>query len=227
LFAFGAPDGVVVNVTADATWNREASMPESANNWRASSLDEIAPANVQRPLVREFPPNLAGKKLPVGMLLGAKQVSDSLQHLTDDYRALVEGTGQFTSGLVEKAIPGETVGGQVARGVGAVTDAATSALTGALHAQRGHDAVEPDAVTQPGIGERDHDAGRLRDTAGFEHDVLGLIATFDDLLDGGEQVVADVVAHAAVGQADDVAVALDTDDQVSLAARRRRPPGPS
>ena len=111
LFALGAPDGVVVNVTADAVWNREAALPASANNRRASSLSELrtmfggeipetleipapqydflelvtdeelsheisaetyAPANVQRPLVREFPPYLVGKKIPVAMLLGAK-----------------------------------------------------------------------------------------------------------------------------------------------------------
>ena len=175
LFAFGAPDGVVVNVTAEAIWNREASMPESANNRRATGLSELrtmfggeipetleiphaqytfaelnteealsheisaevfAPANVQRPLVREFPPTLAGKELPVAMLLGAKQVSDSFQQLTSDCRGLVEGSGQFTSGLVEKAIPSDAVGRQAARGVDAVTDAWTSALSGAVHAQR-------------------------------------------------------------------------------------------
>jgi hypothetical protein len=31
LFAFGAPDGVVVNVTEDAIWNRRAPLPEAAN----------------------------------------------------------------------------------------------------------------------------------------------------------------------------------------------------
>ena len=31
LFAFGAPDGVVVNVTKDAIWNRRAPLPEAAN----------------------------------------------------------------------------------------------------------------------------------------------------------------------------------------------------
>ena len=176
LFAFGAPDGVVVNVTAEAIWNREASTPGSANNRRATALSELrtmfggeipetleiphaqytfaelnteealsheisaevfAPANVQRPLVREFPSTLAGKQLPVAMLLGAKQVSDSLQQLTSDYRGLVEGSGQFTSGLVEKAIPSDAVGRQAARGVDAVTDACTAALNGAVHAQRG------------------------------------------------------------------------------------------
>ena len=88
-------------------------------------------------MVREFPPNLAGKKIPIAMLLGAKVVSDSLQQLTHDFKGLAGGAGQFYAGLAEKAIPSDMVGGQVARGVGAITRAWTAALTGAENAQRG------------------------------------------------------------------------------------------
>jgi ribonuclease BN (tRNA processing enzyme) len=41
LFQFGAPDGVVVNVTKDAIWTRKAALPESANFARPSKQEAV------------------------------------------------------------------------------------------------------------------------------------------------------------------------------------------
>ena len=41
LFAYGAPDGVVVNVTKDAIWSRHAAWPNAANPRPATSPDEL------------------------------------------------------------------------------------------------------------------------------------------------------------------------------------------
>ena len=37
LFQFGAPDGVIVNVTKNAIWTRKAALPESTNFARPSN----------------------------------------------------------------------------------------------------------------------------------------------------------------------------------------------
>ena len=42
LFSMAAPDGVVVNVTRDAIWNRDSALPDSGNNRRASTRNELA-----------------------------------------------------------------------------------------------------------------------------------------------------------------------------------------
>ena len=44
LFGFGAPDGVVANVTRDAIWTRQSAWPDSANPRPASTPDELAAA---------------------------------------------------------------------------------------------------------------------------------------------------------------------------------------
>jgi hypothetical protein len=41
LFQFGAPDGVVVNVTKDAIWTRKAALPESTNFARPSKQEAV------------------------------------------------------------------------------------------------------------------------------------------------------------------------------------------
>jgi len=41
LFAFGAPDGVIVNVTKDAVWVRDAALPESTSTRRPSTSGEL------------------------------------------------------------------------------------------------------------------------------------------------------------------------------------------
>ena len=41
LFQFGAPDGVIVNVTKKAIWTRKAAMPESTNFARPSAREAI------------------------------------------------------------------------------------------------------------------------------------------------------------------------------------------
>jgi len=41
LFQFGAPDGVIVNVTRKAIWTRKAALPESANFARPSVREAI------------------------------------------------------------------------------------------------------------------------------------------------------------------------------------------
>jgi hypothetical protein len=41
LFAFGAPDGVVTNVTKDAIWNRHSAWPDAANPRPASTSAEL------------------------------------------------------------------------------------------------------------------------------------------------------------------------------------------
>jgi hypothetical protein len=56
LFQFGAPDGMVVNVTKDAIWTRKAALPESTNFARPSKQEaveifDISPTN----LIVNFP----------------------------------------------------------------------------------------------------------------------------------------------------------------------------
>jgi ribonuclease Z len=41
LFAYGAPDGVIVNVTKDAVWVRDAALPESTSTRRPSTTAEL------------------------------------------------------------------------------------------------------------------------------------------------------------------------------------------
>ena len=41
LFAYGAPDGVIVNVTKDAIWVRDAALPESTSTRRPSTTAEL------------------------------------------------------------------------------------------------------------------------------------------------------------------------------------------
>jgi hypothetical protein len=41
LFQFGAPDGVIVNVTKKAIWTRKAALPESTNFARPSGKEAI------------------------------------------------------------------------------------------------------------------------------------------------------------------------------------------
>jgi ribonuclease Z len=41
LFQFGAPDGVIVNVTKEAIWTRKAALPESTNFARPSAREAI------------------------------------------------------------------------------------------------------------------------------------------------------------------------------------------
>ncbi len=41
LFAWGAPDGVVTNVTKDAIWNRQSAWPDAANPRPATTPDEL------------------------------------------------------------------------------------------------------------------------------------------------------------------------------------------
>jgi ribonuclease Z len=41
LFQFGAPDGVVVNVTKEAIWTRKAALPESTNFARPSGKEAL------------------------------------------------------------------------------------------------------------------------------------------------------------------------------------------
>ncbi len=49
LFAFGAPDGVVTNVTKDAIWNRDSAWPEAANPRPATTPDELDGAFGEEP----------------------------------------------------------------------------------------------------------------------------------------------------------------------------------
>lgn len=56
LFEFGAPDGVVVNVTKDAIWIRSAGVPDSANPARPSKIDAIELFDLNpRQLTIKFP----------------------------------------------------------------------------------------------------------------------------------------------------------------------------
>jgi ribonuclease Z len=104
LFLFGAPDGVVLNVTKDAIWARDAALVDSTSTRRPKSAadmkatfggeipqtlkipevkytvgelvdeatwanevpaDAFTPNDVSRPLIREFPPQIAGQEVPL------------------------------------------------------------------------------------------------------------------------------------------------------------------
>ena len=58
--------------------------------------------------------------------------------------------------------------------------------------------------------------GRLGHPAGLEQDVLGLLGTRHHLCHRGHQIVADVATDAAVGEIDDVARVLNTDDELGV-----------
>jgi hypothetical protein len=145
LFAFGAPDRVVVNVTKDAIWNRGAALPESGSMRKPTRPAEIrcwlggsvpvtlevpapkysfselttketlsheispavyAPADVQRPLARDFPSSLAGRKIPAALVLGSRQIADAVAELNRALRDLAGGTSLAMSGAVGRAMPG-------------------------------------------------------------------------------------------------------------------------
>ena len=60
------------------------------------------------------------------------------------------------------------------------------------------------------------DARRLGHSAGLEQDVLGLLVPGHHLHHRSDQIVADVAADTAVGEADDVPIALDSDNEVGV-----------
>jgi hypothetical protein len=81
---------------------------------------------------------------------------------------------------------------------------------------KAHDAVEPDAISEPCVQKGRGYSRRLGDAACFEHDVFRSLHPFDRAMDGPEQVVTDVAANASVGEADDVAAALDAEHEFSV-----------
>ncbi len=144
LFALGAPDGVVVNVTKDEVWVREAALPESANARRPSTVEEmeqwlgkpipdvltvphpvstivdlvdpvtrsyeidprrITPPDVQRPLVKEFPKELAGKKIPIGLMFGARQAKGAAAKVKEGMRTLKDSAGAVAKGVTGQMLP--------------------------------------------------------------------------------------------------------------------------
>ena len=144
LFALGAPDGVVVNVTKDAIWTREAAMPESGNMRRPSTPHEmrqwlgdpipailkvpdaeydidtvlsadirkteidprkITPQDVQRPLTRRFPKELAGKEIPIGLVYSAGQVKKAAGQISHALKDLSDATSVASSIAVKKMFP--------------------------------------------------------------------------------------------------------------------------
>ena len=84
-------------------------------------------------------------------------------------------------------------------------------LVGVDHAD---DAVESDPVPEVGIVERDEDPGGIGDATGFEQDVFDGFWAGEQRGDRLDQVVADLAADAAVGEAHHVAV--DPDDELGV-----------
>ena len=78
------------------------------------------------------------------------------------------------------------------------------------------DAVQPDAVSHALVHEGERDARRLGHSAGLEQDVLGLVVPAQHLHHRSDQIIADVAADTAVGEADDVPFALHPDDEVGV-----------
>ena len=81
----GAPDGVVVNVTKETVWTRQAALPESANSRRPSSATDL-------------------KQLFGGQIPETLTVSTPVYTMTDQ-RSLVEGLGILGAGIVGKVLP--------------------------------------------------------------------------------------------------------------------------
>ena len=75
-------------------------------------------------------------------------------------------------------------------------------------------AVQPDPVAQIGIVEGHEDPGGIGDAAGFQQDVLDGLRACEQGNDRLDEVVANLAADAAIGQADHVAV--NADDELGV-----------
>ncbi len=78
------------------------------------------------------------------------------------------------------------------------------------------DAVQPDAVPQIGIAEGHEDPGGIGDATGFEQDVFDGLRACEQGDDRLDEVVANLAADAAVGQADHVVVHADDEFGVDI-----------
>ncbi len=74
---------------------------------RATEIDPklITPQDVQRPLVRKFPNDLAGKEIPIGLLYGANQVKSAGDQFSHGLRNLEDAASTVAFSLVENALP--------------------------------------------------------------------------------------------------------------------------
>jgi ribonuclease Z len=87
LFAFGAPDVVVVNVTKDAIWTRRAALPEDANFARPSKADAIALFDISPAhLTVEFPNPRLGVTDIEASFPRSEEYDAKLWYPTDVYR---------------------------------------------------------------------------------------------------------------------------------------------
>jgi len=178
LFVMGAPDGVVVNVTKEAVWTRDAVMLDDANGRRASTESELRslfggeipavlevphakynfselvdeetwsheipveaflPPDVDRPLVRSFPAQLAGKKIPLALLYGLKETSDARVAIRNAAKAVNQATVQLAKGLASKALA-EQLRGPVNHGIDAIGGAWSKVLHAADRSQAANQA---------------------------------------------------------------------------------------
>ena len=178
LFVMGAPDGVVVNVTKEAVWTRDAVMLDDANGRRASTESELRslfggeipavlevphakynfselvdaetwsheipveaflPPDVDRPLVRSFPAELAGKKIPLALLYGLKESGDARVAIRNAAKAVNQATVQLAKGLASKALA-EQLRGPVNQGIDAIGGAWSKVLHAADKSQTANQA---------------------------------------------------------------------------------------
>ena len=178
LFVLGAPDGVVVNVTKQAIWTRDAVMVDNANGRRASTESELRslfggeipavlevphakyifselvdaetwsheipveaflPPDVDRPLVRSFPAELAGKKIPLALLYGLKEGGDARIAIRDAAKAVNQASVQLAKGLASKALAAP-LRGPVNQGIDAIGGAWSRVLHAADKSQTANQA---------------------------------------------------------------------------------------
>ena len=195
LFVIGAPDGVVVNVTKDAVWTRDAVMLDAGNGRRASSESELRalfggdipavleipqakyniaelvdeqtwsheipveaflPPDVDRPLVRSFPAQLAGKKIPLALLYGLKETGDARIAIRNAAKAVNQATVQLAKGLASKALA-KQLRGPVNQGIDAIGGAWSKVLHAADKSQAANQARLKALQSQSQQSKQPHD----------------------------------------------------------------------
>lgn len=76
-------------------------------------------------------------------------------------------------------------------------------VLGVHHDQHG---IEPHEISEPGSIEAPGDGGGIRDTTGFDHDVLGRLRARHQALHGHHELIAKAAADAPIGEVDGIAV---------------------
>ena len=127
LFCLGVPDGVVVNVTRDAIWSRQAVLPDSGNFKRPATEDELRQMfGGEIPEAMRIPEPERTRDELLSPAVRAIEISPSEFVPADVFRPLIEDMGAAFGPAMGKDIPVEMLVG--AKNAGAAVGEFTHAV---------------------------------------------------------------------------------------------------